>query len=457
MFTARVKRSVTPILKKIDVLTTLNIKAQCNLLQQVTMMSFNQQYSIKNFYFDINQLNNRTLYLIKHIVKSIFNEMFGNPITNSKNLKVDSFIKIIKLQRGFDLPVNERNENGNYPVIGSNGILGKHNLFKCPKGIVTGRSGTIGEVQVYESPFWPLNTTLFSLDTYDNDLIYLKYLLSYFKLERFKEGSGVPTLNRNILHNVKIIDVPNSHQKKFSDIVLLIDKLKLIAQQISKKISIIQKTVFNDFFDGDNFQIKKISECTDTVSGGTPSTSHKEYYENGNIPWITSTEVSQGYINHALKHITKEGLKNSSAKLVPENTVVVAMYCKGTAGKAGLLKIQAATNQALCCILPCNLFNPIYLYHALNNSEHILQSQLKGGVQKNLSQELIRNLEIKVPPILLQNKFADIIKRLDKLKFNFNSFNQNIILLYILIKTIEISNLLINLLFSSKKIYNYSN
>ena len=119
MFTARVKRSVTPILKKIDVLTALNIKAQCNLLQQVTMMSFNQQYSIKNFYFDINQLNNRTLYLIKHIVKSIFNEMFASNIKSNNWPKV--VFKDIFKKESYKVNIPS-NENGIYWLLNLDAI-----------------------------------------------------------------------------------------------------------------------------------------------------------------------------------------------------------------------------------------------------------------------------------------------------------------------------------------------
>ena len=374
----------------------------------------------------------------KSLVKSIFNEMFASNIKSNNWPKV--VFKDIFKKESYKVNIPS-NENGIYWLLNldaiepnSGNVIFKKYVRDSEIGVSTFKFEPNCILYSKLRPY--LNKVIIS-DDYGfatSELIPLKcnnkqlniiYAVNLLRSSKFVSyiqehvaGVKMPRVQMDKFWNYQICLPPVEYQSRFAKITIQRDKLKLIAQQISKKISIIQKTVFNDFFDGDNFQIKKISECTDTVSGGTPSTSHKEYYENGNIPWITSTEVSQGYINHALKHITKEGLKNSSAKLVPENTVVVAMYCKGTAGKAGLLKIQAATNQALCCILPCNLFNPIYLYHALNNSEHILQSQLKGGVQKNLSQELIRNLEIKVPPILLQNKFADIIKRLDKLKAN---------------------------------------
>ena len=350
----------------------------------------------------------------KSLVKSIFNEMFGNPITNSKNLKVDSFIKIIKLQRGFDLPVNERNENGNYPVIGSNGILGKHNLFKCPKGIVTGRSGTIGEVQVYESPFWPLNTTLFSLDTYDNDLIYLKYLLSYFKLERFKEGSGVPTLNRNILHNVKIIDVPNSHQKKFSDIVLLIDKLKLIAQQILEKIELLKKALFNEMF-GDPIIKKKcwnkvsISDCANVYNGRA----YKQYElkNDGKFPIL---RVGNLFSN---KDWYYSDLELDSNKYCEAGDLLYAW--SASFGPVIWKGSKVIYHYHIWKIeLRNNLFLKDFLYYLLKLETKIFLKDTHGIAMMHLTKEKFENTKLICPPLKLQQKFTQQTKKLDKLKAN---------------------------------------
>ena len=145
---------------------------------------------------------------------------------NTLNFPTKKVIEVIKLQRGFDLPINQRNRKGNISVFGANGILGFHDEAKKNFGIITGRSGTLGEVYISEKPFWPLNTTLFSIDTYENNIIYLKYLLIFYDLKRFSSGTGVPTLNRNILHDKEIISVPIELQNKFADFVKQVDKSK---------------------------------------------------------------------------------------------------------------------------------------------------------------------------------------------------------------------------------------
>ncbi len=160
------------------------------------------------------------------LIKAHFYEMFGDPILNTKKLPTKKVIDVVKLQRGFDLPVQNRKTNGKIPLYGSNGLIDYHDEAKCNFGVITGRSGTLGKVYYSEKPFWPLNTTLFSVDCHGNNVIYLSYLLSYFDLSRFGAGSGVPTLNRNTFHDEQIIDVPKPLQEQFALFVKSIYKVK---------------------------------------------------------------------------------------------------------------------------------------------------------------------------------------------------------------------------------------
>ena len=113
-------------------------------------------------------------------------------------------LNIAPLQRGFDLP-NRQLENGRYPVVYSNGVLNHHKTFmvKGP-GLVTGRSGTLGAVQFIEEDFWPHNTTLWVTDFKGNDPKFIYYFYTCIGLERFGTGSGVPTLNRNDVHDYSV-------------------------------------------------------------------------------------------------------------------------------------------------------------------------------------------------------------------------------------------------------------
>lgn len=113
--------------------------------------------------------------------------------------------EVLTLQRGHDLPLKDRNE-GNIPVIGSNGIVGYHNEIKCEGPCVSmGRSGTIGNIYYFEGDYWPLNTTLFIKDFKNNHPKFIYFLLQSIDYSRFNSGTSVPTLNRNLVHPHKIV------------------------------------------------------------------------------------------------------------------------------------------------------------------------------------------------------------------------------------------------------------
>jgi type I restriction enzyme M protein len=162
------------------------------------------------------------------------------------------------------------------------------------------------------------------------------------------------------------------------------------------------------------FEIVKIGDVFNTSSGGTPLKEKEEYYKNGNIPWLRSGEVSQGFINSSELFITEEGLKNSSAKIFPINTVLVAMY-GATAGQVGILKFEACTNQAVCGILPNDKAIPEYLYLVLKSQKDYMISLSGGGAQPNISQKIIRDLQIPLPPLSIQEEIVAEIEGYQKI------------------------------------------
>ena len=162
------------------------------------------------------------------------------------------------------------------------------------------------------------------------------------------------------------------------------------------------------------FEIVKIGDIFKTSSGGTPLKDKEEYYKNGNIPWLRSGEVAQGFITSSEFFITEKGLKNSSAKIFPIDTVLVAMY-GATAGQVGILKFEACTNQAVCGILPNDKAIPEYLYLVLKSQKDYMISLSGGGAQPNISQTIIRNLQIPLPPISIQEEIVAEIEAYQKI------------------------------------------
>ena len=154
----------------------------------------------------------------------------------------------IEFQRGYDLTHSQMIE-GEYPVIGSNGIIGTHNTFKTSDSIVLGRSGTIGNPQIIKGKFWPHNTTLYSTDLKGNNLEYMYYLLKTLHIENYKSGSTVPTLNRNDLSPLEItIEVDTNKQKRISEILSLLDETISTNNKIISELESMEKDIYDYWF-----------------------------------------------------------------------------------------------------------------------------------------------------------------------------------------------------------------
>lgn len=152
----------------------------------------------------------------------------------------------------------------------------------------------------------------------------------------------------------------------------------------------------------------KLHEIAETSSGGTPSRGNKNFY-GGDIPWIKSGELPDGKICVVEEKITQAGLKNSSAKLLPKGTLVVAMY-GATVGKLGILTFPATTNQAVCAITPTEKLDRDYLFYWLLSIRSDLIKISFGGAQPNISQTFIQDLDVPLYPVEKQRKIAARLK-----------------------------------------------
>lgn len=211
------------------------------------------------------------------------------------------------------------------------------------------------------------------------------------------------------------IELPSyEEQVKLANELWAAYNLKTSYKTLLVSIDEMVKSQFIEMFK--DAPIVKLGEHINTQSGGTPNTKKTEYYEGGDIPWLSSGEVNQGYINGTEKYITKAGLDNSSAKWSPEHSIVIAMY-GATAGKVGYLNIPVTTNQAVCTLLPSSSFVPKFLYYAVSNKSSWMVSQCQGAAQPNISQGIIRKMEIPMPEKSLQREFVLIVEQADKSKF----------------------------------------
>ncbi|EPQ3464647.1 restriction endonuclease subunit S [Enterobacter cloacae subsp. cloacae] len=166
----------------------------------------------------------------------------------------------------------------------------------------------------------------------------------------------------------------------------------------------------------DGWAWKRLSELAKTTSGGTPSRSNKDYW-GGTIPWVKSGELGDSRVERNEEFITELGLKNSSAKLFPKESLLIALY-GATAGKLGILAYPAATNQAVCCISPDDklLERDFLRYYLLSQRKKIIEDSF-GGAQPNISQAYVRDIKIPTPPIVEQKRLTEkldaLLNRID--------------------------------------------
>ncbi|MCH8824768.1 MAG: restriction endonuclease subunit S [Planctomycetes bacterium] len=159
-----------------------------------------------------------------------------------------------------------------------------------------------------------------------------------------------------------------------------------------------------------------IAKFCRTGSGGTPARSKSARYYGGSIPWVKSGELRESVITETEESITKEGLRESAAKLLPANTLLVALY-GATVGRIGILGIEAATNQAVCYIIPDETkADRRYLFHALQSKVPLWLSKRVGGGQPNISQGIIKDTSIFLPPLAEQKRIAGILDAADALR-----------------------------------------
>ena len=254
----------------------------------------------------------------------------------------------------------------------------------------------------------------------NNEFVYWFLIHSKDYLVSLGRGATFKEISKHIVEQVSIPIPPIAEQVK---IVAELDCLTGIIEKKKQQLEELDKLAQSIFYDmfGDpisnekGWEVKRLGDVCETTSGGTPSKSHPEYYTNGTIPWLRSGEVNQRFISGTELFITEQGLKNSSAKWFPVDTVAVAMY-GATVGQVGIIKRKMTTNQAVCGIMPCKEFIPTYLYHFLLGKKEDYIKLASGGAQPNISQGIIRDTFICCPPLDLQNEFAQKIEAIEKQK-----------------------------------------
>ena len=160
----------------------------------------------------------------------------------------------------------------------------------------------------------------------------------------------------------------------------------------------------------DRWEVKKMPQVVKWGSGGTPKATEKQYYDGGTIPWLIIGDLNDGIVTSSASKITELGLQNSSAKMIPAGTLLVAMY--GSIGKLGITGIECCTNQAIAYAKELHGVTTKYMFYYMALMKSELVSKGKGGTQKNISQTVLNSLDVIVPPLPEQER---IVARIEEL------------------------------------------
>jgi type I restriction enzyme S subunit len=181
-----------------------------------------------------------------------------------------------------------------------------------------------------------------------------------------------------------------------------------------RRIDMLKTTSLSAVVNG-TWPIRPLGEVAHTTSGGTPSRKRPDYY-GGGIPWVKSGELGDGRVTTTEETITELGLAESSAKIFPRGTLLIALY-GATVGKLGVLEIDAATNQAVCAITPDSSVSVSYLWYVLRQKRSELVAAGQGGAQPNISQAIVRRVHVPVPPLAEQHRIvAEVEERLSQIE-----------------------------------------
>jgi type I restriction enzyme S subunit len=328
---------------------------------------------------------------------------------------------ICLIEKGKQIDTNLLDDSNPYKYI-NGGIKesGFYTDFNTNEPVVTVSEGgaSCGYVGFVEEKFW-CGCHCYKLSKCKVEPKYLYYALksNQQKIMNLRTGATMPNIKKELFKQLEInVDIDKENQLH---VINELDNIQNLINANLKKLESfdeIIKSRFIDMFEDKGFEEVILGDVIKTTSGGTPKSTNEAYYEGGSIPWLTSGEVNQGIIYGPKNFITQLGLDNSSAKLVPENCVVIAMY-GATAGKVGLVKYKTTTNQAVCVLLPSKDFLPEYLMQACSNKEDWMISKTIGSGQPNISQLIIKRMPLIRAPINLQKEYVNFVNLIDKSKF----------------------------------------
>ena len=233
------------------------------------------------------------------------------------------------------------------------------------------------------------------------------------------QGTKVSSVAKSAIKSTILVLPPATEQSNIANVLTDIDSLLLSLDNLIAKKKAIKEGAMQQLLTGkkrlkgfdEPWVEKRLGEVTETFSGGTPLRSIAHYYD-GSINWFTTGELNDGFLYKSQEQISNDAINNSSAKIFPKDTVLMAMY-GATIGKLGILKEPSATNQA-CCAFFCKRIDEMFLFYLLRKYREKIIEKGCGAGQPNISQNIIKELNFRIPcEIKEQQAIAQVLTNMD--------------------------------------------
>lgn len=341
--------------------------------------------------------------------------------------------QISPLQRGFDLP-KAHMKKGKYPVVMSNGINGFHSEYRVKgPGVITGRSGTIGNVHFVEKDYWPHNTALWVTDFKGNHPAFIAILFKKIDLTRFGTGSGVPTLNRNDVHDHHVNVPKNKEQIKITSFFQSLDKLLTLHQQQYAKLTNLKKAMLEKMFPrpgADTPEIrfkgftgkweeKKLGEVA-IIKGrlGWKSLKNNEYLDQG-PSMIAGKHIKNGIINWSIVDHIPQWRYDESPEIMLKNGDVI--FSKdGSLGNPAVIRdlnCLATINSTMMLVRFFKDVNYDFFYQVLRTRvfEDLIKLKVSGSSIPHLFQADMKDFSFLTPEENEQKLIGTYFQNLDRM------------------------------------------
>lgn len=338
----------------------------------------------------------------------------------------------VRLSSGKGIPAKMIESSGRFPVYGGNGLRGytEQSNFDGECAIIGRQGAFCGNVRFFSGKAYMTEHAIVAVANKDHNTRYLAYLLSTMSLGHLSAQSAQPGLSVKTLSKVTV-DLPSKEEqdKAVSILSSLEDKIAENSK-INDNLEQQATAYFQELFVANanpNWKIGTISDLGTVTGGSTPSKAKPEYYTDNGIAWITPKDLSMNkskFISHGETDITELGLKNSSASIMPEGTVLFSS--RAPIGYIAISSGEVTTNQGFKSVVPKSEIGAAFVYFFLKHNLPTIEGAASGSTFKEVSGSTMKNIPAIVPDASTLEKFNDFCSTLFEKQKTLEQENQHL-------------------------------